>query len=114
LAIEWFISAVLIAGATPAFGHFETVRPVWVRIARWLVYLAITGLLGATAGRPWTLVWILGLPLIGATFHVTWCATHGINPWTAQPRERYEQLRARTRRARPAGVADGSTGGSGA
>jgi hypothetical protein len=114
LAIEWFISAVLIAVARPAFGHFETVRPVWVRIARWLVYLAVTGLLGPTVGRPWTLLWILGLPLIGATFHIVWCVRHGINPWTAQPRERYEQLRgwgARSRSVRPAGLADASAGG---
>jgi hypothetical protein len=46
LALEWFICAVFIVVATPMFGHLETVRPVWVRIARWLVYLAVTGLLG--------------------------------------------------------------------
>jgi hypothetical protein len=52
MAAEWLISALLIAICSPAFGHFETVRPVWTRIVRWLAYLGVTGLLGATVGRP--------------------------------------------------------------
>jgi hypothetical protein len=88
MAAEWLISALLIAICSPAFGHFETVRPVWTHIARWLAYLGVTGLHGATVGRPWTLLWILGLPLLGATFDVAWCLKHGIHPLTAEPRER--------------------------
>jgi hypothetical protein len=100
VAAEWLICAVIIAVCSPAFGHFETVRPVWNRIVRWLVYLAISGVLGATAGHPWTFLWILGLPTVAAVFHVTWCLRHGINPLTAEPRDRYEQLRARRRTRR--------------
>jgi hypothetical protein len=33
MATEWLIIAVL----APTLGHFETVRPLWTRIARWLV-----------------------------------------------------------------------------
>lgn len=101
MAAEWLLSALIIAVLTPTFGHFETVRPLWTRIARWLVYLAVTGLLGATAGRPWTFVWLLGLPLAGATFHITWCLKHGIHPLTSEPRERYEQLRRQGRPPAP-------------
>lgn len=96
MALEWLLSAVVIAIATPVFGHFETVRPTWMRIVRWLAYLAITGLLGSTVGRPWTLVWVIGLPAAGGVFHLAWCLRHGINPMTAEPRDRYEQLRARS------------------
>ena len=95
MELEWLLVAIVIAVATPAFGQFETVRPVWARIARWLAYLAITGILGATVGRPWTLIWVLGLPVAGAAFHFAWCHKHGINPITGEPRDRYEQLRAR-------------------
>jgi hypothetical protein len=95
MATEWFLAAVIIAVATPAFGHFETVRPIGVRIARWLLFLAVTGVLGLTVGRPWPFVWLIGLPVLGAVFHVTWCLRHRINPLTAEPRERYEQLRRR-------------------
>jgi hypothetical protein len=98
MATEWLLAAVIIAVLTPAFGHFETIRPLWTRIVRWLAYLAVTGLLGATVGRPWTFVWLLGLPVAGAAFHTWWCLKNGINPLTSQPRERYEQLRQRARR----------------
>jgi len=54
---------------------------------------AVTGLLGQLAGRPWTFIWIFGLPAIGAAAHLIWCRRHGINPLTAEPRDRYEQLR---------------------
>lgn len=96
MALEWLLSAVVIAITTPVFGHFETVRPTWMRIVRWLAYLAITGLLASTVGRPWTLVWVIGLPAAGGVFHLAWCLRHGINPMTAEPRDRYEQLRARS------------------
>jgi hypothetical protein len=78
----------------PVLGVFRS-APWWARVARWLVYLAITGLLGATAGRPWTFVWIISLPVLGAVFHVAWCRRHGINPLTAEPRDRCERLRRR-------------------
>jgi hypothetical protein len=95
MAAEWLTSAILIAVLTTGFGHFETARPWWARITRWLAYLAVTGLLGQWAGRPWSFLWILGLPAIGAAFHVIWCRRNGINPLTAEPRDRYEQLRRR-------------------
>jgi hypothetical protein len=95
VAAEWLLSALIITIATPAFGHFETVRPTRTRILRWLAYLAVTGVLGVTVGQPWTLIWVLGLPAIGAVLHVTWCLRHQINPLTAEPGDRYEQLRRR-------------------
>jgi hypothetical protein len=102
VSTEWLISALIIAIASPAFGHFATVRPTWSRIARWLAYLGITGILGATVGRPWTLLWVLGLPLLGAAFQSVWCLKNGIHPFTAEPRDRYEQLRLRRRDQRSA------------
>jgi hypothetical protein len=93
MAAEWLTAAIVIGVLSPSFGHFETVRPLWTRVARWMVYLAITGALGLTVGRPWTFVWLLGLPLTGATFHLVWCLRNGINPLTAEPREKYERLR---------------------
>jgi hypothetical protein len=42
MAAEWLLSAVIIAIATSAFGHFEMVRPTWTRIVRWLAYLPRT------------------------------------------------------------------------
>jgi hypothetical protein len=54
-------------------------------------------LLLKTAGRPWTFVWIFGLPGVGALFHFVWCWRHGINPITAEPKDEYYRLRGWTR-----------------
>lgn len=101
MELEFLLAAVLISVATTSFGHFEQHAPLWTRLARWLTYLAVTFAIGHTAGRPWTFVWLLGLPAVGATFHVIWCRRHGINPLTAQPRDRYLQLRTRRRTPEP-------------
>jgi hypothetical protein len=50
-------------------------------------------LISKTAGRPWTFVWIFGLPGVGALFHFLWCWRHGINPTTAEPKDEYYRLR---------------------
>src|SRR5215471_1397617 len=107
MADEWLTAAILIGVLSPAFGHFETVRPLWTRVARWMVYLAVTAGIGLTVGQPWTFVWLLGLPLLGATFHLVWCLRNGINPLTAEPREKYERLRQARRRPRVSVEASG-------
>jgi hypothetical protein len=93
MELEWVVATVVVAVFPPLFGHFEAKAPMWTRMTRWLAYLAVLGVIEVVAGRPWTWVWIAGLPLLGATFHVAWCLRHNINPLTAEPRHRYEQLR---------------------
>ena len=93
MELEWMVAAVVIAVLAPLFGHFEAKAPMWIRIARFLGYLAVLGVVELAAGRPWTWLWLAGLPLAGAAFHITWCLKHQINPLTAEPRERYYQLR---------------------
>lgn len=53
-------AAVVIAVRSPVFGHFEARAPMWTRMARSLVYLAILGVVAPTVRRPWTWVWIAG------------------------------------------------------
>lgn len=93
MALEWMIAAIVIAVLTPLFGHFEAKVHVWRRVARWLAYLAVLFILEQTVGRPWTLLWLIGLPAIGAIVHFTWCFKNQINPLTAEPRDRYYRLR---------------------
>lgn len=93
MELEWMVAAVVVAVLSPLFGHFEAKAPMWTRMARWMVYLAILLTLGLVAGRPWTWLWVAGLPVIGAAFHFAWCLKHQINPLTAEPRDRYYQLR---------------------
>lgn len=93
MGLEWFLAAVVTALGTTGFGQFEVGSSKSRRLLRWGMYYGITALLGRTVGRPWTLGWVAGLPLVGAGFHTWWCRKHGINPLTAEPRDRYMQLR---------------------
>lgn len=96
MSLEWFCSAVVAAVGTTLLGHFGEGLPRSKRLSKWAVYFGATALISKTAGRPWTLVWILGLPGIGAIFHVWWCRRHGIDPLTAEPRDEYYRLRGWT------------------
>lgn len=96
MSLEWFLAATVTALGTTLYGQFEAGSSKQRRLLRWGMYYAITALLGRTAGRPWTLGWVMGLPLVGATFHVWWCRKNGINPLTAEPKDRYYRLRGWT------------------
>jgi hypothetical protein len=86
------IMAVMLQGFV-FFGHFEAQTSKWRKVLKWATYVGIAYLVNATAGRPWTFVWVAFLPLLGTTFHFYWCRKHGIHPLTAEPREKYYALR---------------------
>jgi hypothetical protein len=88
----WLSTIIAVAGIT-IFGHFEEKTPVWKKGLKWAVYFSLAPLLSRTLGRPWSLVWVFGLPACGAGFHVWWCRKHGINALTAEPKEKYYELR---------------------
>ena len=97
MSLEWFSSAAVVATGATLFGRFEEGTPKLRRLSRWVSYLGVVALLSKTAGRPWTFVWIFGLPGVGAAFHFLWCWRHGINPITAEPKDEYYRLRGWTR-----------------
>lgn len=90
---EWLSAAVVPAVGTALFGRFEKGTLKERRLLRWVAYLGVVALIYRTAGRPWTFLWIFGLPAVGAGFHFWWCRRHGINPLTAEPRDEYRRLR---------------------
>ncbi len=47
----------------------------------------------AKAGVALIICLILGLPSLGLMFHFWWCRKHGIDPLTAEPRDKYYELR---------------------
>lgn len=97
MALEWFMAAAVTALGMTAFSRFEDGGAAkGRRLLRWGMFYGVTAVLGRTAGRPWTFGWIGGVPLVGLTFHLWWCRKHGIDPLTAEPRERYYQLRGWT------------------
>ncbi len=92
MSLEWFLSALLGTLGSVLFGQFESGTSAKGRLGKWLFYLAVTGLL-ARKGRPWTLIWVLFIPVSASALHIWWCRKHGINPLTAEPKEKYYQLR---------------------
>ena len=59
------------------FGHFEERTAKWRRV---LKFLMITGITAAIAA-------------IGWSAHIIILRRHGIDPWTAEPRDKYYALR---------------------
>ena len=97
MSLEWFFSAAVAATLSTLFGHFGEGVPKSRRLTKWAAYFSVVALLSKTAGRPWTFVYIFGLPAVGTVVHFWWCWRHGINPITAEPRDEYYRLRGWTR-----------------
>lgn len=97
MSAEWFLSAVISVLGFTLFGHFEEKTPKWRRLSKWAAYFGMTALIRRKPGRPWTFAWILGWPALGFVFHLWWCRRNGINPLTAEPKDRYYELRGWSR-----------------
>lgn len=90
---DLFLAATLLAAGSMAFGHFEEKTPLWRRLSKLVMYLGVTALLSWTVGRPWSLIWVLGFPVLGMTYHVWWCRKHGIGVLSGEPKDRFYELR---------------------
>jgi predicted MFS family arabinose efflux permease len=97
----WFDIAVVMtifAFGSVLFGRFEDHKPRGRRVLKVALVLAVTVLLSATAGRAWA-YGVLAVPLLGAAWvHLYWLPKHGISGWTAEPRDKYLELRASRKR----------------
>jgi hypothetical protein len=75
------------------FGHFELHTPPARRVAKQVLFVAITALIYLTAGRPWSWLW-LALPLLAAVYvHAIVLPRRGINGLTGEPKARYYAMR---------------------
>ena len=87
------IFASIFALGNILLAHFEEQTPKWRRVAKFVVTIALVVVVGQTLGRVWVYV---GLGLLSLAFlyiHGFWLPSKGINGWTAEPKERYYQLR---------------------
>ncbi|MGH7856204.1 MAG: hypothetical protein ACREQY_02665 [Candidatus Binatia bacterium] len=75
------------------FGHFELETPRWRRSLKLALFLAITLGLTAGLGLATGLGFVALASVAGLSIHFVWCRKHGIDPWTAEPREEYRRLR---------------------
>ncbi|MEK7265444.1 MAG: hypothetical protein AAB227_05015 [Pseudomonadota bacterium] len=82
---------VAIVGQS-VFAVFETETPVLRKIVKWTIVATIAAGSSFMIGYWAALVpWALGI--LGALFHVAWCARNKIDPLQATPRRRYYELR---------------------
>ncbi len=95
LDTRWFdvaLVGIFFAIGNILFGRFEEHRPRWRRLLKLALVLAITLTLASTVGRAWAYGWML-LPLsLAAWVHLVWLPRHGVNGFTAEPREKYLAL----------------------
>lgn len=89
---DLFIACAMLLAGIAFFGHFETYTHPARKVVKWTFTLGIVALLSNAVGH-WSLLFMLGLMLLGLTFHFWWCGKHGIHPLTAEPRAKYFALR---------------------
>jgi hypothetical protein len=65
---------------------------IFKRVMRAGILIGGTGLLSYFFGH-WSLLLPLGMAMAGASFHFWWCWRNNIHPLTAEPYDRYLQLR---------------------
>ena len=90
VVLDLAIAFVLWLFGFTLFGRF--VVPRWKIGGKFAFYLGVAAMLSYLIGH-WSLVWIVGHPLVGIGGHVWWCSKHGIHPVTCTPRDRYLELR---------------------
>jgi len=85
---------ILLAMTIWLSGYFHTgkfVRPKWKIVGKFIFYVAISSLLSYWFSY-FSLVFIIGHPLIGLIFHIRVCQKHQINWKNCQPQEKYLAL----------------------
>jgi hypothetical protein len=93
MLISLVLMALFLAAGNVAFWHFDPEQPLWRRLLKVVVSLAITALAWRYVGPLGVFIWfaIILLPLIYV--HAIWLPLHSVNGWTGEPRERYHALR---------------------
>lgn len=76
------------------FHNGRLVRPKWKIPGKFFFYVSISCLLAHWYAH-YSLLFIIGHPLIGLIFHTKICRENAINWWTCQPEERYLEIQER-------------------
>ena len=98
---RWFDAAAfttLCVVLTVVFGRFERHKPMWRRVGKIVVLVAMALILVAALGRTWAYA-IFGLLLLAGTgLHFVVLSKLGINGFTGEPRDKFEALLAEIER----------------
>lgn len=91
--IDVAVVASIFAVGNILFGHFEYKTAKWRRIAKFVIITGLTAVIASTGGHAWSAVFITAIAGVGLIAHFIILRRHGIDPWTAEPREKYYALR---------------------
>jgi hypothetical protein len=91
--IDVAAAATLFGVGNIVFGHFEYGTAKWRRILKLCLVTAVTGWIASAAGHAWAAGFLASAAAFGLTAHFLITRKHGIDPWTAEPREKYFALR---------------------
>ena len=91
--IDVAVVAGIFAVGNILFGHFESGTPKWRRVLKFVLVTGATALIASVAGHAGAALFVAALAAIGLTAHFIILRRHGINPWTAEPRDKYYELR---------------------
>jgi peptidoglycan biosynthesis protein MviN/MurJ (putative lipid II flippase) len=85
--------ATVIALGHIFFGHFEERTPKWRKVLKLFLTLALTAVISYYFGHKGVAIAfaIMAIPVV--LIHAWWLPKNGVNGWTAEPRERYYELR---------------------
>jgi hypothetical protein len=75
------------------FGHFERHTAKWRRLLKFFLLTGLTGWIASVGGHAWAAAFIAAIATLGLTAHFVILRKHGIDPWTAEPKEKYYALR---------------------
>lgn len=88
-----FIAATLMATGAISLKRFEERTPPLRGLVKLVAVLVITALVTYFFGATWGIVLVVGWFAVALIFHFWWTLSHGIHPFTAEPRAKYYQLR---------------------
>ena len=91
--IDVAVVASIFAVGNIVFGHFEYGTAKWRRVLKFVLVTVITALIASTGGHAWSAAFITAIATIGLSAHFIILRKHGIDPWTAEPRDKYFALR---------------------
>jgi len=93
ILIDVAVGAGLIAVGNIFFGHFEERTAKWRRVLKLVLFTGAIGWIASVGGHLWAAAFMLASGCFGASAHFIILRRHGINPWTAEPRDKYYALR---------------------
>ena len=92
----WYeLAIMLMIGAVDniLFGQFEELTPKWRRVLKFILYTTVLCLISWFFGRTWFYITLCILSLFVLIVHGWVLPKKGINGWTAEPKEKYYELR---------------------